>query len=145
MKSTLEQFNELIGDDKESPIERLRLFCSIAMNNQDWLDVEPFFDALATQPQAPQGGGWQPIETAPKDGRTMLLGCSNSHKKWRTMRGQWMSEAYIDENWEDPDDATPGWYETVVEGDDIPNCWYITPTHWQPLPAAPTETPEAGK
>lgn len=28
------------------PLERLRFFCSLAMNGQDWLDVEPFFDAL---------------------------------------------------------------------------------------------------
>lgn len=40
-----QQYDELnvVEDD---PLERLRLFCSIAMNGQDWLDVEPFFDAL---------------------------------------------------------------------------------------------------
>jgi hypothetical protein len=42
----LQKFNELMGDDKESPLERLRFFCSLAMNGQDWLDVEPFFAAL---------------------------------------------------------------------------------------------------
>lgn len=51
MKTTLERFNELMADDQETPLERLRFFCSLAMNGQDWLDVEPFFDALATQPQ----------------------------------------------------------------------------------------------
>lgn len=38
----------------ETPLERLRFFCSLAMNGQDWLDVEPFFDALSAPPQAPQ-------------------------------------------------------------------------------------------
>jgi len=80
---------------------------------------------------------WQPIETAPKSGRTLLLGYRNSHGNWRTTRGEWMSEAYIAESWEDPDDAEPGWYETSVEADDAPNCWPITPTHWMPLPDAP--------
>jgi hypothetical protein len=80
---------------------------------------------------------WQPIETAPKTGRTLLLGYLNSTGKWRTVRGQWMSEAYISEQWEEPDDAEPGWYETSVEADDPPNCWPIEPTHWMPLPAAP--------
>ena len=27
---------------------------------------------------------WQPIETAPKTGRTLLLGYFNSHGNWRT-------------------------------------------------------------
>jgi hypothetical protein len=80
---------------------------------------------------------WEPIETAPKTGRTLILGYINSAGKWRTTRGQWMSEAYIAEQWEDPDDAEPGWYETSVEADDAPNCWPIMPTHWMPLPAAP--------
>jgi hypothetical protein len=67
----------------------------------------------------------------------LLLGYLNSAEKWRTVRGQWMSEAYISEQWEEPDDAEPGWYETSVEADDTPNCWPIKPTHWMPLPAAP--------
>jgi Lar family restriction alleviation protein len=88
---------------------------------------------------------WQPIETAPKTGRTLLLGYLNSAGKWRTVRGQWMSEVYISEQWEEPDDAEPGWYETSVEADDAPNCWSTTPTHWMPLPAAPAESNGAPK
>jgi hypothetical protein len=90
----------------------------------------------ASKPAAPQTE-WQLIDGAPKTGRTLLLGYLNSAGKWRTVRGQWMSEAYIAEQWEEPDDAEPGWYETSVEADDPPNCWPITPTHWMPLPAAP--------
>lgn len=81
--------------------------------------------------------GWQPIETAPKAGRTLLLGYPNVLGKWRTVRGEWMSKARIEQNWEEPDEAEAGWYETSVEADDAPNCWPITPTHWMPLPAAP--------
>lgn len=33
--------------DEPSALERLRFFCSLAMDGQDWLDAEPFFDALA--------------------------------------------------------------------------------------------------
>ncbi|WP_368648008.1 hypothetical protein ABRZ10_07210 [Castellaniella ginsengisoli] len=80
---------------------------------------------------------WQPIETAPRDGRTLLLGRRNSLGNWRTMRGQWMSAEYIAEYWEDPDEVEPGWFETAVEAEDPPNCWLIEPTHWMPLPAAP--------
>lgn len=87
-------------------------------------------------------GKWQSIESAPKTGRTLLLGYVNELGNWRTMRGQWMDENYIAEYWEDPaDDAVPGWYETSVNADDVPSCWMIDPTHWMPLPAPPS--PEA--
>lgn len=92
--------------------------------------------AVPMAPAKPQQ--WLPIETAPQDGRTILLGCFNSHGKWRTMLGQWMSADYISEYFEDPDSADPGWFETCVESDEIPNCWPIRPTHWMLLPAAPT-------
>lgn len=83
---------------------------------------------------------WLPIETAPTDGRTLLLGYTNSHGNWRTLRGQWMSQDYIDSFWEDPDAGDPGWYETSVECDEPPNCWFVEPTHWMPLPDAPDDS-----
>ena len=43
--------------------------------------------------------GWRDIESAPKDGRVVLLGKFNSHNKWRTMRGQWFSADAIAETW----------------------------------------------
>ncbi|MBK0415249.1 hypothetical protein JD974_12615 [Chromobacterium haemolyticum] len=85
---------------------------------------------------------WQPIGTAPADGRTILLGHFNSHGNWRTMRGQWFTKEHIEDNWEDGDLFEAGWYETSVEADDAPSCWPTKPTHWQPLPPAPTQ--EAG-
>jgi hypothetical protein len=100
------------------------------------LDAAPIPPLTAPVPQT----SWQPIESAPKDGRTLLLGCFNTLGRWRTMRGQWFSEAAIAEDWEDPDDAEEGWYETAVEPD-VPNCWSIAPSHWMPLPVAPEVTP----
>ena len=49
MKTAREQFYELGGDEEEDPIERLRFFCSCAMEGQDWLDVEEFFDDITTR------------------------------------------------------------------------------------------------
>jgi hypothetical protein len=61
-ETALSRFNELVvaGEDPDmdaNPVERLRAFCSLAMNGQDWLDVEPFFDALvAPEPATPLAG-----------------------------------------------------------------------------------------
>ena len=101
------------------------------------------WDHVAAPPTA-QAEGWMPIKTAPQDGRTLLLGYFNSAGKWRTTRGEWMSQDYIDEYAEDPDCMSPGWYETTVEGDDG-KCWPIDPTHWMPLPPPPTTSAGSGK
>lgn len=48
--TALERYKEFtIDGEDESPIERLRFFCAQAMQGDDWLDVEPFFDALTDQ------------------------------------------------------------------------------------------------
>jgi hypothetical protein len=86
--------------------------------------------------------GWQPIASAPRDGRTLLLGYVNSCGRWRTLRGQWYSQSLIEDEWEEPENGSPGWYETSVENDDPPNCWQTEPTHWMPLPAPPENGPE---
>ena len=51
-----------------------------------------------------------------------------------------MSQDYIDRNFEDPEGFEAGWFETVVEADDQPNCWATEPTHWMPLPKPPAPT-----
>lgn len=88
----------------------------------------------------PIPAGWKPIESAPKTGRTLLLGYWNSHGKWRTVRGQWMSAEYIGQEWDEPDGVEAGWFETAVEADDVPNCWPVIPSHWQPMPEPPCLT-----
>lgn len=49
MNSAKEKFDECFGDTEPDPLERLRFFCSCAMNSQDWFDVEPFFDAIEAE------------------------------------------------------------------------------------------------
>jgi hypothetical protein len=62
-------------------------------------------------------GGWQPIETAPKDGTMLLVRSPDmspypSAAKWSLSENRWVE--YVTSDWCDP-------------------------THWMPLPAAPTE------
>jgi hypothetical protein len=50
-ETALERFKRCGADEESNPVERLRAFCSFAMNGQDWIDVEPFFDAVLAQPE----------------------------------------------------------------------------------------------
>ena len=64
--------------------------------------------------------GWQPIETAPKDGTHILAYCDRMKEvgevKWSTSFGRWGA------TW-------------VMAGFNQP--WASRPTHWRPLPAPP--------
>ena len=53
-KTAKQEYDEHTKGETLPPIQALRFFCSLAMNGQDWLDVEPFFEALRrkVQPQA---------------------------------------------------------------------------------------------
>jgi hypothetical protein len=50
--SALTRYNE-IAENAETytgkALERLRIFCSLAMTGEDWLDAEPFFDAAEAE------------------------------------------------------------------------------------------------
>lgn len=73
---------------------------------------------------------WQPIDTAPKDGTAVLVGCSYfRHGKsqvtlaWHE-RGMWAEGMYWDEG-----------EEKMV----VAQCEF-RPTHWMPLPTPPQPT-----
>ena len=61
------------------------------------------------------GGGWRPIETAPKDNSEVLVFTNNAT----------MYVAY--------------WYTTAKEWRQQGHKLESTPTHWMPLPAKPKE------
>lgn len=57
-ESALARYKFLNIEGEEScPVERLRGFLSLALSGQDWLDVEPFLDAL-TRPAPGVPEGW---------------------------------------------------------------------------------------
>ena len=66
--------------------------------------------------------GWQPIETAPKDGTRLILGFALAESSW-------VGEGYYhvgDCNWYEANtDPTDSWSDSC------------SPTHWRPLPAPP--------
>lgn len=78
---------------------------------------------------------WQPIETAPKDGRKIILFYLNSHKRPRTVMAAWLTDDAAAEADADDVGLEAGWYECIDNWED-----YIQvaihegePTHWMPL------------
>jgi hypothetical protein len=82
-----------------------------------------------------QRQGWQPIETAPKDGSRMLIaGGTQSFGTDENVPFDGVSIAF----WQ-------GGYQPHWRGEDrqAHDDWYEhQPTHWQPLPAAPRAATE---
>lgn len=71
-------------------------------------------------------GGWQPIETAPRDGTWIMLFAERAEPS--------VSFGYYDDQPFMPDDDEP-WGWAFIEADGMPSR--VAPTHWMPLPAAP--------
>lgn len=69
-------------------------------------------------------GGWRPIETAPKDGTDVLL-----HVDWQplTVIGFYGTRTEDEATWR------VAWDHAAVRDG------YDEPTHWQPLPAPPSQ------
>lgn len=71
-------------------------------------------------------GGWQPIETAPKDGAYVLLRFQGPFID-RESPGIAVGRHY--------DDSSPHWWVTCAWAATRPHS---EPTHWLPLPAPPS-------
>lgn len=85
---------------------------------------------------------WHPIETAPKDGRKMLLFYLNENGQARRVIGGWVNDEDAAESDTDGVGLEAGWYERI---DNWPDYCQVAihegePTHWMPLPAAPGST-----
>lgn len=83
------------------------------------------FTPLYTAPPAPAADEWMPIETAPKDGTVVLIAHTDA-----VFAGWW--ERVISTVTGDA-----GWVDGVT--DSHGNLLVYNPTHWRPIPTAPTE------
>ena len=89
-------------------------------------DLYPKIGAMFAAARAHLSAGWRPIETAPKDGTTIILG---SESGWSDA-GFWMGNPK-ENYW-----GKTGWY---AEDDraSILTAKPVQPTHWLPLPEPP--------
>lgn len=77
--------------------------------------------------------GWQPIETAPKDGADVLV----MNQKWlMSCPAGYFSKEYFEREYSDPNYMEEGWYPSAGFLFDLPEV-VIEPTHWMPLPSPP--------
>lgn len=83
----------------------------------------------------PEREAWQPIETAPKDGTQMLLsnGTDVEQGWWMHDEGGIIEHRDMDGRYtgQTESDGFIGWW-------DVSGCMQPEPTHWKPLPTAPT-------
>jgi hypothetical protein len=87
---------------------------------------------------AKAGEGWQPIETAPRDSRRIIVGYYNYEGVWRAHEAWWRM----------PYESAPRkdcWWchdgnSTLLSADvhTSPEGKKLGATHWQPLPAPPS-------
>jgi len=93
---------------------------------------------------------WLPIETAPRDGKKMLVAYRNTLGKWRTVIAVYAAKFTMEQgdeflDWGDYDEETDcyylpeGWYECIENWDDYSSVHIggNVPTHWMPLPPPP--------
>lgn len=96
--------------------------------------------ALAAQ--VPQ---WLPIESAPKDGRKIIVIYVNHNGKTRTVMARWLTQEEVDEIDHEGVGLEAGWFECIDNWSDYTEVAIHEgePTHWQKLPAAPGASPPA--
>jgi len=81
---------------------------------------------------------WQPIATAPKTGRKVILFYLNRNSLPRTVMARWVTDEEAAETDGEGVGLEAGWYECIDNWDYTEVAIYEgEPTHWMPLPEAP--------
>ena len=82
---------------------------------------------------------WQPIETAPKDGRKIISTYTNRNGMKRTVMSCWLTEEQAAETDGDGVGLEEGWYECIDNWNEYTEVAIHEgePTHWMPLPTPP--------
>ena len=94
---------------------------------------------LADRAARAEPAGWQPIETAPKTGRKVILFYLNPSARARTVMARWLTDEQAAETDADGVGLEGGWYECIDNWDDYTQVAIHQgePAYWMPLPAAP--------
>lgn len=117
--STLTRFNRYMKDKPETdPVERLRFFLSLALSNQDWIDVEQFIDGVTAERDE--------LNDRPKGIAERFATLVEKKDGW--YRG------IIDYKIEDGDVARVGELKVTLVGEQMPNVLFKQETKGPPFP-----------
>ena len=109
--------------------QELSLLWDVEATSDDLADAEQLIRKRVVAP--PPSGGWQPIATAPKEHKRVLMLYGCEFGRHILGRGYWFKGVPgDDEGW-----VTSGFYTSPE--DDMRGTF--TPTHWMPLPRPPVE------
>lgn len=118
------------------------------MSARDSAPVGEANNALSPRDErAVTDNGWQPIETAPRDRRILAYNVVMGVYATRFLDGEWpCARMYADAA---EIEASPSqWDRDDPDHERRSGVWYPRPTHWQPLPEAPSkdrgEAPNTG-
>lgn len=117
---------KMTAHDYKSALEWVK---RLRASHQPYVPQIPEYDAAEHALQLAIDGGWMPIESAPRDGKAILVYCPNKRIYGETgnvIRTCWQRHAT-----HDPDNSY-GWVGLYDIND--------TPTHWMPLPQPPEES-----
>ena len=94
-----------------------------ALENYKYAEARTIIRKALAKPERKLLTEWQPIETAPKDGRRVLL----ARHRW-TFEGSWC----------EPHEGRAGWYPiSTVEEWQMREEGPVAVSHWMPLPEPP--------
>lgn len=107
----------------------------------EWLPL------YTTPPQRPPLTEWQPIETAPKTGKKVVLFYLNRNNLPRTVMARWLTDEQAAETDADGVGLEGGWYECIDNWDDYTEVAIHEgePSRWMPLPAPPIQADQDTK
>jgi hypothetical protein len=85
---------------------------------------------------------WRPIETAPKDGQSILIGWQDQECGWQTRCAWW--DVQFDLKWDEEKEGSyyrPAWTDARIMSFNYEETYSYEPTHWMPLPPPPPTEP----
>ncbi len=139
------QNNAVAQPQAQEPVMIYHGRCTIDCGDHGHHDMEmlkliPAGTKLYAHPAPKQAEpSWQPIESAPNDGRKIIVTYANRNGIKRTVMACWLTEEQAAETDGDGVGLDEGWYECIDNWSDYTEVAIHEgePTHWLPLPTPP--------
>jgi hypothetical protein len=134
----IEYLLRLVQAEQAQPVAWISHSDSLLSWDKFYDHMEPLYTA---PPQRKPLTEWQPIGTAPKTGKKVVLFYLNRNNLPRTVMARWLTDEQAAETDADGVGLEGGWYECIDNWDDYTEVAIHEgePSHWMPLPEPPTD------